>query len=435
MPLDDALLVLLLVSRPKQLEKVYIKSISIIDDPDGADFNCTYPRLPPVCSVVPFMSKPTATAPTLTQVLAKQTKNTFCQAVARDGTPCSNFSYDDNGILRTTPFDGTIQVLVPTSLHTSILHSSRYPRLTGHPKEWRIHDGMCWQFYRQRMSNGVYATVLYGQVCAMKPSMSEPKTLLKTFPQVPLCNFIATDILGPLRKTKTSSQFVVLLTHWYFKLRRVILSSKTTVSHVVSMFNDQWILFSEFPPTCSRTAVRKSLAKSSKRSASSWALTTQRVIRWYTTKRNSTTRASSHDCAISLLSTSETGNFLKSRWPIRTTQKSIGQHGPRHSVWFSHATHTNPPHSPHWRLCQLMQPRKSRLKLFDNRSYLASQIRIIMLTGEINPPNVDTSGTTTQPCNNDLRFAPTNLFLSTEFWHLLLTRWLTSRTQSSFLLI
>lgn len=62
------------------------------------------------------------------------------------------------------------------------------------------------------------------------------------FPPLGPLEFIATDILGPLRKVSYSNQYVMLFTDHYTKLTREIPVTKVSPTYAVSVLIDQCVI-------------------------------------------------------------------------------------------------------------------------------------------------------------------------------------------------
>lgn len=96
--------------------------------------------------------------------------------------------------------------------------------------------------YCPHIANDVYKTVIDCGECAGKRVNKAQRQHLKLFPASSLLDFIATDIPGPLLKTKNSNKFVVTMTDRYSRLTRAVPTSKTSATHILSISYDNFIL-------------------------------------------------------------------------------------------------------------------------------------------------------------------------------------------------
>lgn len=106
------------------------------------------------------------------------------------------------------------------------------------------------------MANYHYTTFSNCCKCARTRAGLKIKCYLELLPTSRPLQFVAMEILDPLPKTTTGSQFTVVITDWYTKRTREIPSSKTTAPHVASTFFDKRIVSYRIPAFFSRTMFR-----------------------------------------------------------------------------------------------------------------------------------------------------------------------------------
>lgn len=81
---------------------------------------------------------------------------------------------------------------------------------------------------------------------------------------------VARDILGIFPKTLSSNQTVVVTMDHYSKLKRAVLTWKTTVSHIASRFIDKWIIWNGMSMYVCWTTRRDWIQRFSSRYGPSW---------------------------------------------------------------------------------------------------------------------------------------------------------------------
>lgn len=105
-----------------------------------------------------------------------------------------------------------------------------------------MYDSMGRKYCWPHMENEVYTTVRDYLKCARKSRQESDDASYYYSPQAAYWNLAQWDILGLLHKTLSGSQFVLLRSHRYPKLKRAVLMSKTTVLHIASLFLDKWVI-------------------------------------------------------------------------------------------------------------------------------------------------------------------------------------------------
>lgn len=134
-PIDDELPVMLVEFSSKEEGKEGIEPTDITDDYVDNRFNFISPGLLVVCPLVACNPKKSTTSPTLTILLAKPAKDTFCRQVAANVRISIHwYSYDLHAILIHTALrDGAVQAKLQPFLLFQLLSLFHYSKLAGNP--------------------------------------------------------------------------------------------------------------------------------------------------------------------------------------------------------------------------------------------------------------------------------------------------------------
>lgn len=119
----------------------------------------------------------------------------------------------------------------------------------GHPGEWHLHDSTTREYYCPHIVSNVNTTVWD---CVSAPETSRRICIdapYNWFQRVANWNFVERNTLRPLPKTFNSSQYVLVMTDRNYKLTRAVFTSKTTGSHIVSLFMHKWTMPWGIPTT------------------------------------------------------------------------------------------------------------------------------------------------------------------------------------------
>ena len=178
------------------------------------------------------------------EFIKQQAEDEYCKEAAKSvGLPGSAFSIDKHGFLvRIAPLDGAVQKVVPASLKDRILKLGHFPPLSGHPGQRRMYDTMRRSLYWQHMANDINNTVERCPSCLKHRPHPVHQRHLKLFPAKGPLEYIAIDILGPLPRTKTGRQYVVVITDRYSKLTRAVPTAKITAPVVAAVVLEHWVI-------------------------------------------------------------------------------------------------------------------------------------------------------------------------------------------------
>lgn len=152
--------------------------------------------------------------PTLERFLAEQATHGQCTETARS-LGQSSYHYQlkhDEILVRQSVIDGSLQRFVLTSLHKRIMYLAHYARLTAPSWERGMNDRLRKHYYWRHMGNDIFTTVRLCQSCWKEAAETRPQRKLQLFSPAGPLEFLEMHILGPLPKTVSENQFVVLIT-------------------------------------------------------------------------------------------------------------------------------------------------------------------------------------------------------------------------------
>ncbi|CAN8070204.1 unnamed protein product [Agarophyton chilense] len=145
-------------------------------------------------------------------------------------------------IMRRSTLDGSLQKVVPKALHTRVLYLAHYSQLSGHPGATRMYYTLKQQFYWPHMAHDVYTFVGQCESCVRtRGGIRKHRKYLKMFPAAGPLEFVAIDLLGPLRKTKNGYQHILVITDRFSKLTRAIPLKKTMSTTLAIAFLNNWV--------------------------------------------------------------------------------------------------------------------------------------------------------------------------------------------------
>lgn len=127
-----------------------------------------------------------------------------------------------------------------------ILYLSHYCALPGHPMERCTYKTMDNTFIDRSCEWCV-------QTCTQKPLMRSEKSKvmhkrkLQRLPAARPLELADLDILGPLPRTTTKDQHVVIITNWVSKLTRAIPPAQINSMEIETIFSNNWVIPYEIP--------------------------------------------------------------------------------------------------------------------------------------------------------------------------------------------
>lgn len=139
---------------------------------------------------------------------------------SRWGTGFRHFKPPILDLVHKSAVNNTIPNVVPITLQPTILFLAHHPVLPGHPRERKMYDTLCWEYYWPHMWNNIYQTL---RDCQMRPKESTAwrhQRHLRLFSATGLLKFIAIDIARHFLKSAQGSHIVVVFTDRSSKLSR-----------------------------------------------------------------------------------------------------------------------------------------------------------------------------------------------------------------------
>ena len=169
---------------------------------------------------------------------AQASDENCCAMVAK-----SSATEDERGLLvRTSPLDGSRQVVIPETLQGRCLALFHLPKVAGHTGSTKMYAQMRRVVYWPRMAADVSYYVSRCPSCAKKSlRVGRKTTKLSLFPPSAPMEFVAMDILGPLTTTDRGNRFLLVVTDRFSKLTRAFPLSITTADVVAHAFFDGWV--------------------------------------------------------------------------------------------------------------------------------------------------------------------------------------------------
>lgn len=105
------------------------------------------------------------------------------------------------------------------------------------------------EIYWPYMANDYYVTVRYCHLCVLKLQTNNKERKLHFFARAAALAYVARDILGLLARTKSGSQFTVVVKYSYSKQTMVIPAARITATTVATIFLDHQISNLSIPTT------------------------------------------------------------------------------------------------------------------------------------------------------------------------------------------
>ena len=177
---------------------------------------------------------------TFEEILQEQKNDSYCQTIlARVSTKKKNpfFEGDDGLLRRKCPYDGQVQIVLPESLRPRVLNLSHHALLAGHPGQTRLYNTVRRTYYWPHMAADTYATVRNCGRCAKNRIKLRRRTnYLKLFPAREPLESLAMDILGPLTKTKSGCEYLLVICCRFTKLTQVVPLRSVTAYNLAVAF-------------------------------------------------------------------------------------------------------------------------------------------------------------------------------------------------------
>ena len=190
---------------------------------------------------------------TIDEIIDAQKNDDFCQTTIRSIDDKSRFFEDaTTGLLkRRHPRDeGLVQVVVPKSLRSRLLHLAHHALPAGHPGQNRMYYTLRRWYYWPHMASDVMHEVRSCGPCAKnRLRLRKHLNRLKLFPATRPLEDVAIDILGPLPKTAGGKEYILLITDRFTKLVAAVPLARITAYAVAVAFCEAWVFKYGAPST------------------------------------------------------------------------------------------------------------------------------------------------------------------------------------------
>ena len=186
------------------------------------------------------------------EIIEAQADDYFCQSIYTNqlGHKGTLFFEAEDGVLcRRDPRESdVVQIVLPKTLKHRVLRLAHYHPLAGHPGHSRLCGRLRRTYYWPQMSADAMVTVRECTHCAKNRIRLMKKTNpLKLFPAAKPLEQVAIDILGPLPKSISGAQFVLVMTDRFSKLTQAVPLTKIKAQDVAAAFLNEWV-FKYGPP-------------------------------------------------------------------------------------------------------------------------------------------------------------------------------------------
>ena len=181
------------------------------------------------------------------EMLSEQAADEYCQwarrEMDRDTQGKSPFAINQHGVLtRKSTLDGSLQIVVPSSLRQRLLEIAHCAPTSGHPGRAKLYQTMRRVFYWPSMTVDIHHLVENCAPCA-KNRMKEQKNVypMRLFTATKPLEYIAMDILGPLPRTRHGMRFILVITDRFTKLTKTVALRTITSLAVAKAFCKSWV--------------------------------------------------------------------------------------------------------------------------------------------------------------------------------------------------
>lgn len=132
--------------------------------------------------------------------------------------------------------NGSFQKVVLTSICARAPYMAHYRVLDSHPGEARLFNTLQCEMYWPRMGNDTYISVDHCQACAAKSTTNHLEKELRLLLANGALKFVILNIFGPLLRTNSSNQHVLVFTERCKQLTRAIQITKKASTNVETVF-------------------------------------------------------------------------------------------------------------------------------------------------------------------------------------------------------
>ena len=208
----------------------------ILDDEDLLDdFTATVNTVEP----------PLLTALQAEEVIREQSTDEYCLSLRGklDNGEKIPFEVDNDGTLvRVSPRDYSRQMVIPKSLRERLLHLTHHSKSGGHAGGLRMYTTLRRYAYWPSMAIDVYNVVRNCPSCArQRIKLRRHHSFLKLFPASKPGEQVAIDLLGPLPRTRSGFEYVLVITDRFSKMTKAHPLRGIGAYQVARAFCTEWV--------------------------------------------------------------------------------------------------------------------------------------------------------------------------------------------------
>ena len=180
------------------------------------------------------------------EMISEQSSDDYCQWARRNmdiAQGNSPFAINQHGVLvRKSKLDGSLQIIVPTTLRARLLDIAHSAPIAGHPGRAKMYQTLRRQFYWPSMTVDIHHQVENCKSCAMNRIKDQRNVYpMRLFPARRPLEYVAMDILGPFPRTKHGMRFILVITDRFSKLTRTVALRTITSLSVAKAFCRTWV--------------------------------------------------------------------------------------------------------------------------------------------------------------------------------------------------
>ena len=179
------------------------------------------------------------------ELVAEQATDAYCRFLRRkihNGVKIP-FEIGDNCLLvRISHRDHARQTVIPIPLRERILHIHHYSKPGAHAGGIRMYNTLRQYAYWPSMAVDVYNVVRNCVQCAQQRiKLRKHSGFMKLFPAKRPGEHVAIDILGPLPKTGSGFQYILVITDRFSKMTKVFPLRGISAYQVAKAFCSEWV--------------------------------------------------------------------------------------------------------------------------------------------------------------------------------------------------
>ena len=208
----------------------------ILDDED---------RLDDLTASVHTVEPPLLTAIQAEEVIREQSTDEYCLSL-RDKLDNGHqipFEVDEDGTLvRVSPRDFSRQMVIPKALRERLLHLTHHSKSGAHAGGLRMYSTLRRYAYWPCMAVDVYNVVRNCPSCArQRIKLRRHHGFLKLFPATKPGEQVAIDLLGPLPRTRSGFEYILVITDRFSKMTKVHPLRGIGAYQVARAFCSEWV--------------------------------------------------------------------------------------------------------------------------------------------------------------------------------------------------